>query len=396
MNIRDEITAIKDEIAGYRRAMHENPQTAYEETFASDLVAEKLSAWGIVHERGIAVTGIVATIEGRSNKSGRSIGLRADMDALDIIEEDNKAWKSKNPGKMHACGHDGHTACLLGAAKYLSENNDFDGIVHLIFQPAEEGHRGAHKMIEEGLFERFPCDAVYGLHNWPYMPKGFIGMRAGPIMASADTFHIKVLGQGGHAAKPNVTIDPITIGSQIVSTLQTLVSRETSPIDPAVISVTYFNAGTGAHNIIPEEAKLTGTLRTYDREVRARLKARIGEVAKGVAQAMGGDIEYVFHDVLDPTVNDAAQAAFCAEVARGIVGAENVDDDVEPSMGGEDFGAMMENIPGCYIWMGQGEAEDGSNHNFGLHTPQYDFNDEMIPLAVEYWAQLVEKALPLS
>jgi amidohydrolase len=317
------------------------------------------------------------------------------MDALDIIEEDNKAWKSKNEGKMHACGHDGHTACLLGAAKYLSENNDFDGIVHFIFQPAEEGHKGAHKMIEEGLFERFPCDAVYGLHNWPYQPKGYIEMRAGPIMASADTFHIKVLGKGGHAAKPNCTIDPIVIGSQIVTALQTLVSRETSPVDPAVVSITYFNAGSGAHNIIPEEANLTGTLRTYDNAVRKRLKARIGEVATGIAQAMGGDVEYVFHDVLDPTINDAAQTALCAEVARSIVGAENVDDDVDPSMGGEDFGAMLEQVPGCYIWMGQGVAKDGSAHNFGLHTPQYDFNDEIIPLAVEYWAQVVEKALPL-
>ncbi|MBX2833788.1 MAG: amidohydrolase [Micavibrio sp.] len=397
MTTRNSIYALSDEIAGYRRALHENPGTAYEENFASDLVAEKLSEWGIQHERGIAVTGIVATIHGRTNTSGRSIGLRADMDALNITEEDNKPHKSKVPGKMHACGHDGHTATLLGAAKYLFENNNFDGIVHFIFQPAEEGHRGAHKMIEEGLFERFPCDAVYGLHNWPYMPLGTAAMRVGAIMASVDILHITVKGQGGHAAKPNCAIDPIVIGSQIVTALQTLVSRETSPIEPAVLSITYFNAGTGAHNIIPDDAKMTGTLRIYDEKLRQRLKRRIGEVARGIAQAMGAQVEYEFREVLDPTINEASQVAFCADVCKDMLGEQNVDDNVEPSMGGEDFGAMLMEVPGCYIWMGQGVAEDETSmHNQGLHTPRYDFNDSLTPLAIEYWVRIVEKALPLK
>ena len=395
MKIRNSIYELKDEIAAYRRAMHENPGTAYEEFFASDLVAEKLTDWGITHVRGIAGTGIVATIEGQSNSSGKAVALRADMDALDITEAHNKDHRSKVEGKMHACGHDGHTACLLGAAKYLSENNNFDGRVHLIFQPAEEGHKGAHKMIDEGLFERFPCDAVYGLHNWPYMPKGYIGMCAGPIMASADTFHLTIKGKGGHAAKPNCAVDPIVIGSQIVTALQSLVSRETNPLEPAVISVTYFSAGSGAHNIIPDDAKLTGTLRAYNPDVRQRLARRIGDVARGIAKSMGGDAEYIFHEVLDPTINDAEQTAFCAGIARGIFGTENVDDKVQPSMGGEDFGAMLLQKPGCYIWMGQAEEDKDSAHNHGLHTSEYDFNDDMIPMAVEYWAQLVEKALPL-
>ncbi len=394
--IRNSIAALEDEIAGYRRAMHENPQTAYEETFASDLVASKLGEWGIAFERGIAKTGIVATLEGQRTDSGRAIALRADMDALDIIEEGNKPWVSKIPGKMHGCGHDGHTACLLGAAKYLSENNNFNGRVHLIFQPAEEGHKGAHMMIEEGLFERFPCDSVYGLHNWPQMPRGTIAMRTGPIMASADTFNITVKGAGGHAAMPHKTIDPIVIGSQIVNALQTLVSRTCPPVDPAVISITYFKAGTGAHNVIPDEAELTGTLRTYDPALRQMLKERIGTVARAVAQGLGGDIDYDFQMILDPTINTPQETEFCADIARGICGEHNVDTDVDPSMGGEDFGAMLMERPGCYIWMGQGEPEADSNHSQGLHTPRYDFNDTIIPQAVEYWAQVVEKALPLE
>lgn len=394
--IRNSIAALKDEITAYRRAMHENPGTAYEEFFASDLVAEKLSAWGIKFERGIAGTGIVATIEGQTNTSGKAIGLRADMDALDIIEADNKPHKSKIPGKMHGCGHDGHTACLLGAAKYLSENRNFNGVVHLIFQPAEEGFKGAHKMIDEGLFERFPCSTIYGLHNWPTMPKGTIAMRAGPIMASSDNFTLTIKGKGGHAAKPDYTIDPVVIGAQIVTALQTLVSRTCPPTEPAVISLTNFNAGTGAFNVIPDEAVIKGTLRTYDQDVRLLLKERIGSTAKGIAQAMGGDTDYDFNFVLDPTINSPKETEFCARIAKEIFGEHNVDTDVDPSMGGEDFGRMLMDVPGCYIWMGQAEADPASPNNQGLHTPRYDFNDEIIPLAVEYWIRIVENALPAS
>ena len=395
--IRNSIADLKDEIAGYRRSLHENPQTAYEEEFAAKLVREKLSEWGVEFEDKIAVTGIVATIEGEDNSSGKTIGLRADMDALDIEEADNKPHKSKIPGKMHACGHDGHTATLLGAAKYLHENrSNFNGRVHLIFQPAEEGHKGAHKMIEEGLFERFPCDTVYGLHNWPQIPRGTAATRAGPIMASADIIRMTIKGKGGHAAMPHRTVDPIVIGAQIISALQTLVSRYRHPAEPVVLSITTFQAGTGAHNIIPDDAQLVGTLRTYDEELRQDLSKKIEQTARGVAQSMGGDIDYEFDFILDPTINTPKETEFCVGIAKELFGEHNVDGDVTPSMGGEDFGRMLFDVPGCYIWMGQGEDDPESNHNQGLHTPRYDFNDEIIPLGIEYWARIVENALPLK
>ncbi len=396
MTIRNPILNLKDEISAYRRELHQNPQTAYEEEFANNLVAKKLKEWGIKFEDGIATTGIVATIEGKQNTRGKSIGLRADMDALNILEENNKPWVSKTPGKMHACGHDGHTAMLLGAAKYLKENPNFNGKVHLIFQPAEEGRRGANTMIEEGLFERFHCDEVFGMHNWPTIPKGQIAMRPGPIMASSDKFWLEIHGKGGHAALPHNTIDPIVIGSQIVTALQALISRVRNPIDPAVLSITNFNAGTGMHNIIPDMAKISGTLRTYDQNLRFLLKEKIGSTAEQIAAAFGASIKYEFEFVIDPTINDPKLAEFCADVAREIVGSENVEANVEPVMGGEDFGAMMLERPGCYVFMGQGEPEKPeSNHNNGLHTPRYDFNDDIIPLGIEYWAKIVEEALPL-
>lgn len=397
MKIRKKIQELHEEIAQLRRAMHENPQTAYEEEFASTLVKDKLKEWNIHFEDKIATTGLVATIEGQSNDSGHAIGLRADMDALDINEEHNKPWVSKTPGKMHGCGHDGHTAMLLGAAKYLSESRKFNGKAHLIFQPAEEGGRGAQKMMEEGLFDRFPCDRVFGLHNWPQLPRGKFATCPGPIMAASDIFHIKIMGKGGHAAYPHRTIDPIVIGAHIITALQTLVSRESRPTDPAVITIAYFNAGTGAHNVIPNTAELTGTLRTYSDELRKSLKKRIGELSRAVARGMGGDTEYEFHFGVDATINDPAAADFTVKVATGIFGAENVDPDVEPSMGGEDFGAMMQGRPGCYVRIGQGEPEkQGSPHNYMLHTPRYDFNDDIIPIGIEYWARIVEEALPLK
>jgi hippurate hydrolase len=393
MSIRNSIQALKEEITAYRRAMHENPQTAYEEKFASGLVADKLKEWGIEFQSGIATTGIVATIKGQKN-SGRTIGLRADMDALDILEEKNKPWISKTPGKMHGCGHDGHTAMLLGAAKYLNDTKNFDGTVHLIFQPAEEGANGAATMIKEGLFKKFPCDAVFGLHNWPGLPRGTIAMRPGPIMAAADRFSITLRGKGGHAAMPNLTIDPIVVASHIVTALQTLVSRSVDPVDTAVISVTNLNAGTGAFNVIPETATLSGTLRSFKPETRKFLTARITEMTRDIARSFGAEAVCKFTEGYDPTVNSPKETAFCASIARKI--AKNVDDNVEPCMGAEDFGAMLAERPGCYIWMGQAEPDSASNHNKGLHTPQYDFNDEIIPLGIEYWARVVEESLPLA
>ncbi|MGH1398460.1 MAG: M20 aminoacylase family protein [Alphaproteobacteria bacterium] len=394
MNIRNSIHDLSEEITAYRRAMHENPQTGFEEEFASGLVKECLSKWGIPFEDGIAVTGIVATIEGESNESGRVIGLRADMDALDILEEANKPHVSKIKGKMHGCGHDGHTAMLLGAAKYLSENRNFDGKVHLIFQPAEEGMGGAHRMIEEGLFERFPMDSVYGLHNWPRLAKGTIGMRVGPIMAAAERFDIAIKGIGGHAAMPHKCIDPVVVGSAIVANLQTLVSRTAIPTEAIVISVTNFNAGTGAFNVIPETAQLSGTLRVFDEELRQDMLARIPKMVADTAALYGASAECTFmKGGYDPTVNSAEETAFCAGVARDMIGAENVDTDVAPVMGAEDFGAMLMQVPGCYIFMGQAEEDESSIHNHMVHTPQYDFNDAIIPMGVEYWVRVVEGAL---
>ena len=397
MNIRNSITAMKDEIAGYRRAMHEHPQTAYEETFASDLVAAKLAEWGIRHERGMAKTGVIATIEGQTNISGRRVGLRADMDALDILEEHNKPWVSKIPGKMHGCGHDGHTAMLLGAAKYLNENRNFDGIVHLIFQPAEEGAGGAYLMIKEGLFKSYPCDQVFGLHNWPSLPAGVIGMRPGPMMAAADRFTITIEGRGGHAAMPHRTVDPIVIASHVVTALQTLISRSVDPVDTAVISVTNLNAGTGAFNVIADRAEMSGTIRSFDAKTREFLKKRVLEVAADIARSLGGSAHGRYGEGYDPTINTPEATAFCAGVARKIAGDANVNDNINPSMGAEDFGAMLMERPGCYIVLGQGDpADPASPHNQGLHTPRYDFNDEIIPMGIEYWASLVEAALPLK
>lgn len=391
---RNSIAAIKDEIATYRRAMHENPGTAYEEEFASNLVAEKLGEWGIPFVRGLGKTGIVATITGNSDTSGKAIGLRADMDALDIVEENNKPHVSKIPGKMHGCGHDGHTAMLLGAAKYLNETRNFDGKVHLIFQPAEEGRRGAIAMMDDGLFERFPCDAVYALHNWPVVPRGKMVIRPGPFMAASDRFKLVIKGRGGHAAMPHNTTDPIVIAAQITLALQNLISRKVDPIDSAVITVTNFNGGTGADNVIPDDTTLLGSVRTFKPETRTMLKKKIEDVARGIAEGFGAQIDYKYSEVIDPTINDPEATIFCANIAREIVGAENVQDDVDPCMGGEDFGAMIIDRPGAYIWVGQGEADPNSNHNQGLHTPRYDFNDEIIPTGVEYFARIVEKSMP--
>jgi amidohydrolase len=397
MTFINSIAGMKEEIAAYRRELHQNPQTCYEETFASDLVAKKLIEWGIPFERGLAVTGIVATVEGQKTDSGKSIGLRADMDALDILEQSGQPWASKTPGKMHGCGHDGHTAMLLGAAKYLSETRNFNGKVHLIFQPAEEGGGGAIRMIKEGLFQKYPMNAVFGMHNWPEIPKGKIGLRAGPIMASSDVFEIEVTGKGGHGAMPHFAIDPILAASHIVTALQSVVSRQIDSSDQAVISVTNFNAGTGASNVIPGAAKLTGTYRSFRQETRALLKKRIAEITENTSATFGAKADVKFIPGYDPTINSEKESAFCADVARSLVGAENVNASVDSCMGAEDFGAMLQEVPGCYIWMGQRETDrPDSPHNKGLHNAGYDFNDDIIPLGIEYWARLVEAALPLN
>lgn len=396
MTTINSIADMKDEIAAYRRELHQNPQTSYEETFASDLVQRKLAEWGIPFKSGLAVTGIVATIEGQKTDSGKAIGLRADMDALDMVEASGQPWASKIPGKMHGCGHDGHTAMLLGAAKYLAATRNFNGKIHLIFQPAEEGGAGAIRMIDEGLFQQFPMNAVYGMHNWPGMAKGTIGLRPGPIMASSDSFEMTVTGKGGHAALPHFNIDPIVAASQIVTALQSIVSRQVDPVDQAVVSITNFHAGSGASNVIPDKAVLSGTYRAFRVETRALLRKRIEEIASTIARAYNTAFEIKVNDGYDPTINTPEESVFAASVARAVVGETNVNANVEPCMGAEDFGAMLQNVPGCYIWMGQAEKDAKSPHNKGLHNVGYDFNDEIIPMGVEYWARLAEAALPLS
>lgn len=390
-SVRPEIASIFEEIRDYRRMLHKNPQTAFEETFAAELIKKKLTEWGVEFVSEIAETGVVATIHGNLPDNGRSIGLRADIDALNIEEKSDKEWKSKITGKMHACGHDGHTAMLLGAAKYLSEHKNFAGKVHLIFQPAEEGEGGAKKMIAEGLFNRFPCQAIYGMHNWPYCEIGKIAVTAGAVMAASDTFKLVIKGKGGHAAFPHECIDPLIIGSQIVCALQNIVSRNLNPIDTAVVSVTNFNAGTGADNIIADNALITGSVRSFKPETRNMLEERIQDICLKICQANNAECEFEYIKITDSTINEPTQTEFCRKIATSIFGSENVITDAQPCMGAEDFGAMLAEVPGCYVWVGSGSPDKSGNvSNFCLHHPEFDFNDEIIPIGIEYWVRIVE------
>ncbi|MCB9990595.1 MAG: amidohydrolase [Rhodospirillales bacterium] len=398
MPVINSIADHKDEAAGWRQELHQNPQTSFEEEFASTFVKKKLTEWGIPFKDGIAVTGIVATIEGQKTDSGKAIGLRADMDALDIIEDSGVPYASKNPGKMHACGHDGHTSTLLSAAKYLSENRNFNGKVHLIFQPAEEGGGGAYKMIEEGLFKDFPCDYVFGYHNWPYMPLGKVAMRKGPILASADEFEIVIKGKGGHAAMPHQTVDPVVAAAQIVLALQSIVSRNVSPVDQGVVTVANFRGGTGAHNIIGEKVVMNGTVRAFRQETREFILKRVREIAENTAKAfMTEATVHIVPGGYAPTINSEDGVDMAAAAAIKVAGEQNVMTDAEPTMGAEDFGAYLMEKPGAFILIGQGMPDDEkSPHNYGLHSPYYDFNDEVLPIGASYFATLVEDYMPLD
>ncbi len=398
MPVINSVAAMKDEVASWRHELHQNPQTAYEEEYISAFIAKKLTEWKIPFKKGIAKTGIVATIEGQKTDSGKALALRADIDALDITEKTNLPYASKNKGKMHACGHDGHTSILLGTAKYLAAGRNFNGKVHLIFQPAEEGGAGAVKMIEEGLFRDFPADAVYGLHNWPWLETGKIATRKGPLMASSDEIEIVVKGKGGHAAMPHMTVDPIVAASHIVVALQSIVSRNLDPVDQGVVTIANFEAGTGAHNIIGDTAKLVGTVRAFKPETRAFIMKRIEEIASQVAGAFQAEAcVTVSAGGYDPTVNTDNEVDIAVAAAADVVGAQNVIADIPPCMTAEDFGAYLTQRPGAFIFVGQGVPGDPqSRHNHGLHSPYYDFNDDLLPIGTSWFAKLVESHMPLE
>ncbi|MDP9571937.1 UNVERIFIED_ORG: hippurate hydrolase [Agrobacterium larrymoorei] len=385
MPILNRAAELQEEATQWRRHLHQNPEILYDVEETARFVTEKLTDFGVDEiVNGIGRTGVVGVIHGRS-KNGRTIGLRSDMDALPILEETGKPWASLTPGNMHACGHDGHMAMLLGAAKYLCETRNFDGSVVVIFQPAEEGGAGALAMVEDRLMDRFGVDEVYGMHNMPGIPLGQFAIRKGGIMAAPDKFTITVKGRGGHAAQPHRTADPIAIGAQIVTNLQLIASRNADPLRSIVVSVTRFQAGT-SHNIIPNEALIAGTVRTLDEEVRDMAEARIRQIAEGTALANGAEAEAEYHRYCPVTVNHSAETDYAAEVARDVVGANNVDADVDPSMAGEDFSYMLKERPGAFIFIGNGDTA-------GLHNPSYDFNDEALAYGISYWVKLAEQRL---
>lgn len=395
MSYRDElIRKISTEATGWRRELHRNPQTMYEELYASEFVCRKMNEWGIQFERGIARTGVVATIEGQHNRSGRVVAFRADMDALDVTETSGQPWSSQIPGKMHACGHDGHTASLLALAYYLKQTKTFDGLVRLIFQPAEEGGRGAFKMIEEGLLDRFPFDEIYGFHNWPSLPSGTFATRPGPILAATDVFSISLTGCGGHAAIPHVTRDVIPAVANLTLALQTIVSRETDPTAAAVISITNVAAGSGADNVISGTAKLGGTVRTFCNDLRDEIEGRIREMADSIAAVFRVRSETKYNRLMDAVVNHIDSTRHCCAAAIAVAGEASLRD-FEPMMGGEDFGGFLQVRPGAFMAIGQAELDESSPHNAGLHSSAYDFNDAIIPIAASYFAELAERRLPI-
>jgi len=388
MVVSNSINQMYEEMKSWRQDLHRIPEIGLEEYETSKYIKSKLKEFNIEYKDGYSNTGIVAHIRGSKGNSDKSIGLRADFDALPMPEKNNFDHKSQNEGMMHACGHDGHTSMLLGAAKYLSENKDFDGNVYFIFQPGEEGFAGGQKMIQDGMFDDFKIDEVYALHNWPELPIGSIGVNSGPMMAAVDEFDIIVKGKGGHAAMPQQSIDPIVIASQIILAVQTIISRSTDPVDKALISITKINGGT-AYNVIDDNVKLGGTIRTFKSETRSFFEKKINDVASGIAKANGAEAEVEFHltNKYPPTINSKKESKFASNVAKKVFGESNVNTDIEPSMGGEDFSYLLEKKPGSYLYIGQGDDK----HKAHLHTTKYDFNDNLLPIGVNYWVELVKE-----
>jgi amidohydrolase len=386
MPLIDGVKKLEKDMTKWRRDLHAHPELGFKEERTSDVVAKKLESFGIPINRGLAKTGVVGTL--KRGSSDRAIALRADMDALPLQEKNSFAHKSKNDGRMHACGHDGHTTMLLGAAKYIADAAMFDGTVHFIFQPAEEGGGGGKVMVREGLFSKFPCEAVYGMHNWPGMEAGTMGVRAGPMLASADFFSITLTGVGGHGAMPHRANDPVVVGAEMVSVLQTIASRSADPIDAVVVSVTQFHAGS-AGNVIPDEAKLSGTCRTLSPEARDLVEERMREIVKGVAAAHGVKAAISYHRGYPVLVNSVDETERARRAAARVVGEDRVVVDPPPEMGAEDFAYMLQERPGSYVWLGNGGAAGGCM----LHNPNYDFNDEVAPIGASYWVSLVEQEL---
>ncbi|PWF44985.1 M20 aminoacylase family protein [Massilia glaciei] len=396
MNLVEPIIAFRSELEQIRRDLHAHPELCYEEVRTADVVAARLTEWGIPIVRGLGLTGVVGII--KNGSSERAIGLRADMDALPMQEVNTFAHASVHPGKMHACGHDGHTAMLLGAAHHLATNRQFDGTVYVIFQPAEEGGGGARRMIADGLFEQFPMDAVYGMHNWPGMAVGTFGVRPGPMMASSNEFHVVVKGKGAHAAQPHKGIDPVMVAVQMAQSWQTIISRETSPLESAVLSVTQIHSGS-ATNVIPDEATLIGTVRTFSLEVLDMIERRMGEIARHTAAGFNAEVEFTFNRNYPPLINHATETAFAIEAMKAVAGVDMVETNTEPTMGAEDFAYMLQAKPGCYVFIGNGEGGHRSGgHGLGpcnLHNGSYDFNDTLLPIGASYWVQLAQMSMPL-
>jgi hippurate hydrolase len=391
LKLIDSITGFHSELQQIRRDIHAHPELGYEEQRTADLVAQKLTEWGIPIVRGMGTTGVVGII--KNGTSDRAIGLRADMDALPMQEFNTFAHASRHDGKMHACGHDGHTTMLLGAAHYLSKHRSFDGTVYVIFQPAEEVGAGAKRMMDDGLFTECPMEAVFGMHNWPGHPVGTFGVRTGPMMASGNQFELIIKGKGSHAAQPHNSVDPVVVAVQIAQSWQTIVSRNKSPIDAAVLSVTQIHTGS-ATNVIPDEATMAGTVRAFTTEVLDLIERRMKEIAEHTAAAFGAQVEFRFKRNYPALVNHAKETALAVEAMQSVVGNDNVNPQADPTMGSEDFAFMLQAKPGCYVFIGNGDGVHREmGHGLGpcnLHNPSYDFNDDLLPIGATYWVRLVD------
>ncbi|MEO8023956.1 M20 aminoacylase family protein [Polaromonas sp.] len=390
------ISEFHPELTAFRRDLHAHPELGFEEIYTGARVKEALERCGVdeIHT-GIGKTGLVGVIKGRQSSSGKMIGLRADMDALLMTEHNDFAWKSSRAGLMHGCGHDGHTAMLVGAARYLAATRNFDGTAVLIFQPGEEGFAGARVMIEDGLFDRFPVQAVYGMHNWPSMKPGTVGINVGPMMAAADRITIDIIGRGGHGAHAYMTVDPVLVAGHIITAVQSIVSRNVKPIDSAVISLCAMHAGDlGAMSVVPGKATLVGTVRTFSPDVQDMIERRLHELCGAIALGFGATASVNYERIYPATINSDKEAVFAGDVAEALLGTDHVVRDMEPSMGAEDFSFMLQVKPGAYMRIGQG-AENGVGSCF-LHNSRYDFNDDILPLGAALHAGLVEQSLPLS